>query len=124
MRKLFYTFNFLLLTLIIALLLSAGCKKKESKVPNGVLGKEQMVKVMLDVNLTEAAFRIHPPFNSKDTIDINVYYEKIFKKYKITKQQFNKSLDYYTKHPDKFGDIYDEVINRLSRIQSEEKSKK
>ena len=51
-------------------------------------------------------------------------YEKgVFKKYNITKQQFEESIKYYAKRKDDFNEIFVQVINILSRKQSETMSK-
>lgn len=110
--------------LIVICFSSFGCKKKHSAIPSGIIKKETMINIMVDVNLIEATLRVKQSLYNKDSSYVKDYYDLVFKKYNITKEQFNNSLKYYSKHPDKFGEIYDEVINKLSRLQSEENSKK
>lgn len=116
------TFNIFLLALVI-IFAAVGCKHKTKPIPSGIIDKETMVNIIVDVNLSEAIFRLKQPSYPQDSNYVRAYYDVIFNKYKISKEQFNSSLKYYTKHPEKFGEIYDETLNRLTRMQSEENSK-
>lgn len=115
--------KYYLIIIIFAASTLVGCKHKSKAIPSGIINEETMANLMVDVNLAEAIIRVKQPGFPQDSSYIRAYYDAIFKKYKITKEQFNSSLKYYTKHPDRFGEIYDEALNKLSRMQSEENSK-
>ena len=118
-------FKYILLLLILSIVMtSQSCKRGDAKTPENVIVKDKMISIMLDINLVESSLRMNPPRNMNDSLQIKSYYKVIFKKYKVTKTEFDKSVEYYSKHPEKFGEIYDEIISRLSRMQSEEPGRK
>ena len=41
--------------------------------------------------------------------------ERVFKIHNITKEQFNKTLDYYEKRPDELKTIVDTIVSRQKR---------
>ena len=49
--------------------------------------------------------------------------EFIFKTHHITKQSYDNSMAFYTLHPEILNEIYEEVINELSKKQSEAERK-
>ena len=112
--------------MFVMLILSVNfsCNKKHTKKPDDIIDKQNMIAIMVDMNVFEAAMRVNHPQTTQDSLNVKQYYNEIFRKFKITKPQFEKSLEYYSKQPDKFGEIYDEVITRLSRMQSEESVRK
>jgi hypothetical protein len=96
-----------------------SCSKKEEKIPEGIIPKDTMVQVMVDVHLAEARSQFSTPFdNSKNAKQS--YYKFIFKKYNLTYQQLIKSWEFYAAHPDIFSKVYEDVITELSKKQAEE----
>ena len=83
-----------------------------------------MINILLDINLVEASLRLDQPRTKADSTRTIALYNEIFKKNNTNKAQFDNSIKYYSKNPEQLGKIYDEVIARLSRMQSEETVKK
>ncbi len=104
----------------VALLLFACNAKKESTPVNRetILNHEQMKNVLTDIYLIEAAL-----VNSiQDTTllkqNTTHYYNYLYKKHSISRQQFLKSMEYYCFHTKELSQIYIEVINQLAARQS------
>ena len=83
--------------------------------PWGVLSQDDMVAVLLDVHIAEAAMKVVD--TSAKRIEKQEYYNTVFEKHRTTKEQFDKSLDWYARHPKLLAKIYDEV-----KIEAEAKT--
>ncbi len=99
-----------LLCWVLCLILLSGCSMR----PWGVLSHDEMVAVLLDVHIAEAAMKIVD--SSAKRIEKQEYYNSVFEKYNITKEQFDKSLDWYAHHPKLLFLIYDDVRIEAERL--------
>lgn len=125
---------FVYVLLLVPLLMINSCSSKEEEkkfeLIEGIIPEETMINLLVDIHIAEATIKQgkndnrirHLPIKKKG--NVNVFYYSIFKKYKIDRDIFVESIDYYSQYPEKFEEIYTEVINRLSETQSELKSKK
>ena len=95
--------------------------KNEVKIPEGIIPQAEMVKIIIDYHIAEAA--LLDCQNKKQ--DINnytiLYYNSILKKYKISRIKFNTSLKFYSDHIELLQKIYEEAGNELSTMQSKER---
>ena len=96
---------------VLLLILLSGCSMR----PWGVLSQEDMVAVLLDVHIAEAAMKVVD--TSAKRIEKQEYYNTIFEKHNITKEKFDKSLDWYARHPKLLVEVYDEVKVEAERLQ-------
>ena len=71
-----------LLCCVLCLILLSGCGR-----PWGVLSHDEMVEVVLDVHIAEASIRILD--SSAKRIERQEYYNVVFDKHHITKEQFD-----------------------------------
>lgn len=92
---------------LFSLLLACG---QADRVPDGVLPKDKMRDVLLDMNFADVYGR-----EQMDTIriadsirDQNVkrYYVQILQIHDITREEFMHSYRYYEGHPDKLEEVY------------------
>lgn len=96
------------LSLLLLILFACG---DAGKVPEGILSKEQMRDVLLDMNLADAYSsdmgdaRI-PVTDSVRQLRNKVYYRQILDLHGITVQQFMESYQYYEAHPDRLKEVY------------------
>jgi len=84
-----------------------------------MIPKQEMIQILVDVELAESAIVIEQSRNKNIDIFSTYYYDSVFKKYKISRKQFEENLKYYAKKDDDFNEMYIQVINILSRKQSE-----
>jgi hypothetical protein len=86
--------------------------------PSGVLSKEKMTDLFVEINLAESSLRVGtPPHNqTADSIYQKSQLLKVFEKYEVTPEDFTKSLTYYSEHVLELNEIYLEVINRLTSM--------
>lgn len=115
MRKIFF--------ILSAFILFACSDNDTASIPENVLSQEQMAKVMVDVHLLEATMNMNVPNPNNPSITLPgnnlIPNADIFKKNNITKQQYDDSFLYYTQHPQLLVDIYQLVLNDLSKMQAE-----
>lgn len=105
---------------ILAFLL-VSCREKEIPVPApaDVLPGEKMTAIIVDIHIAEASVKL-----KADSVFAEKEFQKIFSKHGATKEQFEKSLNYYIENPEKLNEIYEGVLNDISRMQGEESKPK
>lgn len=113
MKRLFFY------ALIFVAIMLTSCSEKKVEVPADVLSTDKMIAVLTDVEIAEAARNQHDIV--KDTIaDFTTASAKfIFEKHKVNATDFQRSMDWYAAHPEMLNKIYEEVVNSLSKKQSE-----
>lgn len=74
-----------------------------------------MSMVIADIHIAEAGINLKtfPDSASKE----NLSFEKIFEKNKITKAQYDTSIAFYIDHPELLNEVYEKVLNELSKMQ-------
>jgi DNA-binding transcriptional ArsR family regulator len=115
--------NAILITLALGFM-ACGGGDKTLDVPDGILDREEFKAVLIDFQLAEAAISEERGRHDEIEYKTNLYYYSLFKKHGITRKEFEKNIRYYTKYPEEFTAIYEEVINELSKLQGKVKSDK
>ncbi len=112
-------YKFFFFFLPLPLLLLHCCGPGETEIPPGVLQKEQMIDLLVEMHKADAAKQqdhsMYPDSTGLDTVN----YELVFAAKKIKRAEFDSSMKFYSSHPDLFDKVYDEVITRLNLEQTE-----
>lgn len=87
------------------------CACNDDKDAKGVLGRQDMIGVLVDIHLVDGA--LSNQSNSDSLYRSMGHYMYVFKKHHTDSAQFRKSILYYTKRPDNFMNMYDDVIKIL-----------
>lgn len=106
------------LIIIISLLFFISCSKTNSQEEN-ILEKEVFIEVLTDIQLTKAL--VNSKADTTQAIRLlrtNSYNEEVLKRHKIRKEQYNKSVEYYSTNPNKLNDILEEVVKKLNKDAS------
>jgi len=92
-----------------------------------IIEKEKFVKVLAEIHIMDAVtngpnyFRKYEP---TDSVDL---YSFIFSKYDVSRENFDSTVAYYSRQPEVYMNIYDEVLLELNlrrdSIQPEQKIK-
>ena len=91
--------------------------------PDSLIAERQMIRILVDVHLTEAAL-VYLRNHGKDSKELQRdYYNVIFSKYKISKKRFSENLTYYQADQENFLKMYNEVINQLKSLLPKESDK-
>ncbi len=93
-------------------------------IPDTVLSQEKMAEVMVDVHLLEATLSVNA--YSKDQIVTNPIMPNsdVLKKNNVTKKHYEESFGFYCQNPILLTEVYQLVLNNLSKMQAEVMNKK
>jgi len=75
----------------------------------------------MDVHLLEASLNTNAynPQKVATNGTVAVITEDILKKNQITKAQYDESFQFYSNHPKLLSEVYEMVLNDLSKLQAE-----
>ena len=84
--------------------------------PKGVLNQTEMANILTEMHKTDATLTerglLYGNYSFKAP-----YYNYIFSKHHISQAQFDSSLVWYSKNPQKFENLYENVISQLTDLQ-------
>jgi hypothetical protein len=103
---------------LFALCLAAACRPAADELPVGILPPDRMTDVLVDFHLARARWQAEALVDTRDSGKI-AYYKEVLDKHGITWSVFKASMDYYTQRPGQLTEIYNTVIERLSKKQAE-----
>lgn len=110
----------ILFVLLIPFLFSCyHVNQPEIQVPEHLLNEEEMVSIITDVQLVEGALTYRRTLRIEQKDFRESAYQQLFSTYGITAKILNENIRYYNNEPQKMELIYDQVLAKLSRIQSE-----
>lgn len=108
-----------IIVFILPIFFTQGCVNKGAATPDGILPDTVMVSMIADFFITEGVMIQLEYLSRKESGSAVPLYNKIFEKHKTTRDDFIKSLEYYSKTPEQLDRIYDLAIQKLSREQME-----
>ena len=88
-----------------------------SDTPENVLSQSEMEEVLYDYHLAlaiEGAEGIPSRQTTDEPTARNYYIQAVYKKYGLTEKDFNRSLQWYTRHSEILFNIYKNIDQRLS----------
>jgi hypothetical protein len=111
-------------TLLFALLIAGtfSCSKPRTIIPPEVLTEKEMIPLLVDVHIAQAATSM---FDSNDSVKYKMdeLLSYILSIHHVERARYDSSISFYTRHPEIMQRMYDEVINELSKKQGEVSSK-
>jgi hypothetical protein len=96
----------------------SACSGPEQK-PDGLLDREQFKTTLLEAQLVEARMNQQLVVERVPVIPAEQYYAELFAEQGTTKEQFERTFEYYTARPDELKEIYEEIFTELSRRKDE-----
>jgi hypothetical protein len=108
---------------LLLILTSVSCAPKQEisdkKVPHGIILPDTMAAIITDLQIVESSLR-QQKMDGKATDSIaKQAFEMIFIKYRISREDLEKSTAYYQDNLETYEAIYSSVITRLTQIQTE-----
>ncbi len=94
----------------------------DNKLPRGILSQEKM-EIMLWEQMKADAFTKEyiSKDSSKNLVEENLkLQQKLFAKYKVDREDFYKSYQYYLKHDPLMKDVLDSIVSKQTRIHQKE----
>ncbi len=102
---------------LITVFVLSGCQK--NKVPEHVIPPDDMVSILVDIHLTDgilSSSQLRRELAQKDTSNI---YNILLYNYGYSRKDFDTSLFYYGKNIALYDQIYNDVLNRLSEMETQ-----
>ena len=118
-KRIMKNFLFIISSIIFLSACYATHEEKRSDPPDDLIGTEKMVMILADVEITESALRQKQNYGHEISELKEEYYHAIFTKYEVSREQFDRSLAWYKEDLITIDKIYEDVITRLSVLESE-----
>lgn len=103
---------------LLCLLVTCSSPKKEllpvKLSADSVIPRDEMIRVLVDVQLVEAALNLQKNRGENISHITGNYYQWLFRKYHISDQRFRDNLKYYRSDPENFSKMYEEVLKNLT----------
>jgi hypothetical protein len=96
-------------TVLMGLIFLISC---QNQTPKGILSKEKMAALMVDVHLLDGYLTTLPIDSA--TRYIHSYYQGVFRNHKIDSIQFEQNLRYYAEHPQDLDKVYEMINNQMN----------
>ncbi len=108
--------KFIVLAIISLVLGFGACNTppKSAPAPKDLIAEKDMVSVLKDLHLAEAAVLHQRLAGDSLTKTYRLYYKQVFAIHHITTAQFKQSLSYYAAKPEKLEKMYNTIINELN----------
>lgn len=104
---------------LITVIFIASCSgEKKEKIPGDVIPEKEMTQLLTDLHLVEGYISSGFARDSADQKLLN-YYHTVFKKYGVTEEQFQKSFEFYLRHPKLLDGVYQDVLEEMSKEEAE-----
>ena len=112
-----------LILIFIAIPLLFSCyheNKVEVQKPEVIIEPQVMVDILTDVQVAESIISRNRVASEKTQESYkDSLYQVIFDHYNITASQLRQNIAWYNNEPAEMEDIYEEILAKLSKIQSE-----
>ena len=111
-----YRFKGILLIILAALLV--GCGKKEQIKGREFIDREVLVDMLVDIHLVDGITndrKFHRKYEA-DEIDLLT---PILEKYQVSRTMLDTTLAEYSRHPDLFDQVYNDVLIKLNVMLDE-----
>lgn len=104
--------------IILLVLITFSCNTK-NKTPDYVIPHEDMVNIIVDMHITDGLMNVNKVRRNLVKKDSLNYYDAVFKSYGYTRTGFDTSIYYYSNNISEYDKIYEEVLNKLSEMQTQ-----
>ena len=102
-------------TFLLPLFFFGSCQ--HDKPQKDLLKKDDLIPLLIDLHLVyaiQSSLDYRKISQNVDSVDVFTY---IFEKHGVSKVVFDSSIAWYSRHPELFTEIYDEVVMDLTQKQ-------
>jgi hypothetical protein len=119
-----YKSKILMLTFFVLIFFSCGSKSSSATKPVIILSEEQMTAILMDVHLVEGTINFKRNIGQGVDEQKSELYNQLMEDHGVTPEILESNLMYYNQKPEVLEKIYEEIITRLSIMQTELKIEK
>lgn len=102
-------------TLLLAIILMAMTACQSNRPPGHLIKQDDLVPILVDLHLVYAlqgTIEFRTLSREIDSVDT---YSYVFDKHGIDKTLFDSTIAWFSRNPERFTDVYDEVVMQLTR---------
>jgi uncharacterized protein DUF4296 len=112
------TFIFKSLVFIFIGIFVSQCGNKANNSPENIIPKGKMIELLTDIHIFDAVMSEKKYNTKKHEYQIEGYYSYLYEKHGYTRAQIDSSISFYSRDPEEYSKMYDDVLEKLSTIQS------
>lgn len=107
-----------IIILFLFIISFASCTNNEkAKKTENLIEKSKFITVLTELHIADGIIKTKGLKRTIKKGDSNTYYNHIFKKYSISRADFETTVEFYAKHTDEYKIIYDSVTANLTNIE-------
>lgn len=100
--------------LVLSLLVSCRSEIKKPSAPEDIVPKTKMVSLTKDLLLLESHVELSYGQLNKFYKVLNSSTDNVFEKYKISRERYTRTFDYYASDQDRMINLYQEILDSLN----------
>ena len=104
----------LFIVLAFALL---SCSNEDGARPE--INKDELVDLLFDIHITDGYLSYTGSRVDRNRDRIQGAYDYVLRKHNVTPKQFNNTMKYYSRHTDEYEKLYNKVIEKLTKFETE-----
>ena len=108
-----------LLTILIISILIIGCSKNPSNETR--IEESKFIDVLVDIHLADAILVVKGYRVRTDSTKIRLFYNDVLLNHNVTQKQIQNTFKFYASNPKKFEAIYEQVSERIIKLEEENK---
>jgi len=105
---------------IVCIVFISACNSDNKKEKLEVIPKEQLIPVLIDMHKVDGALSVYRIRRDYRYYDKEKIYDTVLARHNTTREQFNYSLEYYSEDLEEFEQIFEKVIEELSKLENPE----
>ena len=83
--------------------------------PQPDIATDKFAAILYEIHRADAVLEISKHYDKDLKNDSLSYYNEIFKKYGITRKEFIEEIEWYSRHADKYKELYDVVMKTVAQ---------
>ena len=109
----------ILLLLSLMLVTLAGCSKKTEINGKEFVPRDELVDMLVDLHLVDGITNDRKFYRSYEDVDSVDLLGPILEKYQVSQQMFDTTMYEYSRYPEIFDQIYNDVLTKLNIMLDE-----
>ena len=109
----------LLLLFCLLLVFVAGCSKKTQITGKEFIPREELVDLLVDLHMIDGITNDRKFYHKYEGVDSIDMYGPIFEKYQVSQEMFDTTLYEYSRYPEIFDQVYNDVLMKLNIMLDE-----